>query len=156
MELKLDRDTTWNLTDMFADDAAWEVQMAQVGQLGRSLPPARDRPRGRPPRCWRRCGANDELGLLGRSARSTAECRFHTDMAAAKGKEMVGRLEILFTRIGEADSLSRAGADALRRENFDRFCAEEPALEGYRRMMEDLFDRGDHLLDDAGEAMLTR
>ena len=156
MELKLDRDTTWNLTDMFADDAAWEVQMAQVGQLGEKLAARKGSAAGSAAALLETLRRNDELGLLGAQCAIYAECRFHTDMAAAKGKEMVGRLEILFTRIGEQTAFLEPELMRCGRENFDRFCAEEPALEGYRRMMEDLFDRGDHLLDDAGEAMLTR
>ncbi len=156
MELKLDRDTTWNLTDMFADDAAWEAQMAQVGQLGEKLAARKGSAAGSAAALLETLRRNDELGLLGAQCAIYAECRFHTDMAAAKGKEMVGRLEILFTRIGEQTAFLEPELMRCGRENFDRFCAEEPALEGYRRMMEDLFDRGDHLLDDAGEAMLTR
>ena len=119
MELKLDRDTTWNLTDMFADDAAWEVQMAQVGQLGEKLAARKGSAAGSAAALLETLRRNDELGLLGAQCAIYAECRFHTDMAAAKGKEMVGRLEILFTRIGEQTAflepeLMRCGRGELR------------------------------------------
>ena len=156
MELKIDKDMSWNLSDMFADDAAWEKQMQEVRALGEALAARKGKAAEDAPALLETLQLSDELNLKGGQCAVYAECRFHTDMSAARGKEMTGQLQILFTELGERIAFLEPELMRCGRERFDAFCGECPQLSLYRRMMEDLFDRADHLLDDAGEALLTR
>ena len=56
MELKISENTSWNLADMFADDAAWEKQMEEVRALGASLAARKGKAAETRRRCSRRCG----------------------------------------------------------------------------------------------------
>ena len=156
MELKISENTSWNLADMFADDAAWEKQMEEVRALGASLAARKGRVAENAQALLETLRLSDELNCKGGQCAVYAECRFHTDMSAARGKEMTGQLQILFTRLGEEIAFLEPELMRCGRAQFETFCETCPELALYRRMMEDLFDRADHLLDDAGEALLTR
>ncbi|HIV86935.1 MAG TPA: oligoendopeptidase F [Candidatus Pygmaiobacter gallistercoris] len=156
MDLKIKQDKSWNLADMFADDAAWEKQMQKVAALGEKLAARKGRAAADAQSLLETLRLSDELNCKGGQCAVYAECRFHTDMSAARGKEMNGQLQILFTRLGEQTAFLEPELMRCGREQFENFCSDCPDLALYRRMMEDLFDRADHLLDDAGEALLTR
>lgn len=69
---------------------------------------------------------------------------------------MVGKLEVLFTALGEQTAFLAPELMQYSYAEFERYCAACPQLRVYDQLARDFFDRKEHVLDDVGEAMLTR
>ena len=154
--MKLNSDKTWNLADMFPDDAAWERQMEVVRALGAQLAARKGHAADSAAALLETATLYDSLNCKGAQCAVYAECRFHTDMASPQGKEMVGKLEVLFTALGEQTAFLAPELMQYSYAEFERYCAACPQLRVYDQLARDFFDRKEHVLDDVGEAMLTR
>ena len=154
--MKLNSDKTWNLADMFPDDAAWERQMEEVRALGAQLAARKGHAADSAAALLETATLYDSLNCKGAQCAVYAECRFHTDMASPQGKEMVGKLEVLFTALGEQTAFLAPELMQYSYADFERYCAACPQLRVYDQLARDFFDRREHVLDDVGEAMLTR
>ena len=154
--MKLNSDKTWNLADMFPDDAAWERQMEEVRALGAQLAARKGHAADSAAALLETATLYDSLNCKGAQCAVYAECRFHTDMASPQGKEMVGKLEVLFTALGEQTAFLAPELMQYSYAEFERYCAACPQLRVYDQLARDFFDRKEHVLDDVGEAMLTR
>ena len=105
--MKLNSDSTWDLADMFPDDAAWERQMEEVRALGAQLAARRGHAADSAGALMETAALYDSLNCKGAQCAVYAECRFHTDMSSPRGKEMVGKLETCSRRWGSRRLFSR-------------------------------------------------
>ncbi len=84
-----------------------------------------------------------------------ANQKLHEDMANAKYQEMSGRMQILASRVSQAGAWLEPEVLALPREVLDGYMASEE-LFGYRRFLEQITRRREHILDAQTEALLSR
>ena len=84
-----------------------------------------------------------------------ANQKLHEDMANAKYQEMSGRMQILASRVSQAGAWLEPEVLALPREVLDGYMASEELL-GYRRFLEQITRRREHILDAQTEALLSR
>jgi len=150
------QERTWNLADMFTDDAAWEKQLQEVRELGAQLASRRGHAADSAAALLATAQLYEQLNCRAAQCAVYAECRFHTDMSRADAKQMVGKTEMLFTALGEQTAFLAPELMQYDLAVFESYCAVQPELAAYRRMAEDFFARKEHVLDDAGEAQLAR
>lgn len=156
MQQSENQNQNWDLTEMFADDAAWAAQMEQVERLCAQLAARRGQAAQDGPGLLQTARLYEQMNCAAAQCAVYAECRFHTDMSCPQGKEMVGRLELLFTRIGEQTAYLAPELMQYSYEDFKRYAAECPELSVYEPYARDFFARKEHLLDAQGEMLLTR
>ena len=146
---------TWALEDFFASDEAWEEALATVaedqtylssfaGQLGASAEKLLAY-------LTRMEHVDDKAGLLANYCMRKAD----QDTRVAKYQAMSGKFMSVIVGLGAACSFETPEILAIPDETLERFYAEEPGLERYRRYLTSSRRRKEHILSPAEEKLLA-
>jgi len=144
-----------NLAELYPDVAAWNADAAKVeaqlkefagcrGQLGKSA--AR----------LLQCASleSDFSKRFGRLAAYANELLAH-DTGEASSMELMQKLSVLETAIGEATAFEAPEILKVGRARIDAFMKQEPKLAIYRHPFDDALRRAPHTLDAKGEQILA-
>ena len=85
-----------------------------------------------------------------------ASCNFDQDMSNGAAKERWGRFLNLNASMEERMAFLVPELMQCDMDTFNAYCKEEPELERYRHLAEDIFSRKEHVLDTNGEEILSR
>ena len=140
---------TWNLDDLFASDEAWEAELATLAEDRAYLTSFAGK-----------LGSNPEhlLAYLTRMEQTDAKASLLGSYCMRKADQdtgnttyqaMAGRFRSTVIALGAACSFETPELMAISDETMDRFYAEKPDLERYRRYLTDLRRRKDHVLSPA-------
>ena len=146
---------TWNLGDLFADDAAWTEAYEEAktypamaakyqGKLGSDAKTLLEMLR-----------MEDEIGLKLEKLHSYASCHSDEDTANAKYQDMRGKAVAMYVGFGSAMAYATPEIMAIPEETLNRFYAEEPALETYRRSLYQIRRMKEHILSAECERLLA-
>ncbi len=146
---------TWDLRDIFPDDEAWfaeyralltvpEEIAAYMGTLGESA--------GRL-LAWLKF--SDEIGVRTEKLLGYASCKSDQDIADGGYQDMRSKAMACYVAIAGAASFSTPELLAIPDETLDRFYAECPALETYRRTLTQVRRMREHILSPAEEKLLA-
>ncbi len=147
---------TWNLADLFVDDAAWTAARDAVtaripeleafrGRLGVSAAVLHQA-------LELRMDLSRDLGKV----RSYASQLEDQDSRVSKAQEMNGSVSRISVNLRTAASWMRPEILALGREKVMGFVAAEPKLEPYRIHLDDILRYAPHTLSTAEEAIMAR
>ncbi|MDE6281271.1 MAG: oligoendopeptidase F, partial [Oscillospiraceae bacterium] len=146
---------TWNTADIYPTDEAWEKEFDETQALARTLP--------------------SYAGRLGESAKTLYEyltlawqvsdqlmklynyaaLRQDEDTRVAQYQAMAGKAMSLFVEVNSATAFETPELLKLPAETLERFYADEPGLELYRRYFTVIQDKKEHILSDAEEKLLA-
>jgi oligoendopeptidase F len=146
----------WDLTDLYATTDDWEAAFSDLE--------------------YRLENVNQYRGTLGESASHMAEAltyisdsykelirvyiytslRQDADQRVAEEQTRFGRAMQLYTNWGEATSWMNPEILALGSETVNRFQAEEPALDDFEFMLQDILRMAPYTLDERTEAILAQ
>lgn len=146
---------TWALTDLYGSDAEWheDFQWNQdylkfvkgyQGRLGESAQLLYN---------WLQLG--DEMSLIFEHLAVYAFRRADEDTRAAKPQEMCAQLTNFMTQLNTATAFETNEILAIPDEKLEQFYKEVPALEGYRRHLDEIRRRRAHILSPAEERLLA-
>ena len=146
---------TWALTDLYGSDAEWheDFQWNQdylkyvkgyQGRLGESAQLLYN---------WLQLG--DEMSLIFEHLAVYAFRRADEDTRATKPQEMCAQLTNFMTQLNTATAFETNEILAIPDEKLEQFYKEVPALEGYRRHLEEIRRRRAHILSPAEERLLA-
>ncbi|MBQ5973956.1 MAG: oligoendopeptidase F, partial [Oscillospiraceae bacterium] len=146
---------TWNLGDMFADDAAWLAEYealktypariaALKGTLGRSAADLLAFFR-----------LDDELELRLSPFYGYASCKSDEDTGNGVYQDFRSKASGTLVALSSAGAYADAEIMAIPDETLERFFAEEPALAVYRRPLDRIRRRAAHILSPAEETLLA-
>ncbi len=146
---------TWALTDLYGSDAEWheDFQWNQdylkfvkgyQGRLGESAQLLYN---------WLQLG--DEMSLIFEHLAVYAFRRADEDTRAAKPQEMCAQLTNFMTQLNTATAFETNEILAILDEKLEQFYKEVPALEGYRRHLDEIRRRRAHILSPAEERLLA-
>ena len=146
---------TWDLADIFADDAAWQAEYeafktvpekvaAFAGKLGAS---AAD--------LLAFFKQEDELTVRLTKLYGYASCKSDQDTANGTYQDMRAKAISTLVAIGSAAAFSTPEIMAIPDETLDRFYREQPELEVYRRSIYGIRRRRVHILTPAEEKLLA-
>lgn len=152
---EIDPKDTWNLSDIYPSDEAWEKDFEKVadlpdkytsyaGKLGSSAETLLDFMR-----------FDDEITVLIDNLYNYAQRKSDEDTADTKYQAMVGRLMSAFVKIGSAASFVAPEITAIADDTLEGFYKECKDLELYRRALDMLRRCKDHVLSDAEEKLLA-
>ena len=151
---EIDQSLTWDLTQIFADDAAWEEAYHEAVATVQTVPAVK--------------------GTLGKSAEDLKKgldvlydamhkaelvyvytmLRKSLDNGDAKSQEMSGRAMMLFTRLSAAAAFLEPEILAINGDVLAGYLKED-CLAGYRHIVEDIGRARPHTLDEEKEKMLA-
>ena len=146
---------TWNLKDMFESDQAWMAEYETMkefpakiaafqGTLARS---AQDL------LAWFRL--QDEIELRLSVLMGYASCKGDEDTGHSFYQDVRGKAMNVYVSIASAAAFATPEIMAISDETLDRFYAEQPELETYRRSLYQIRRRKDHILSPAEERLLA-
>ena len=146
---------TWNLKDMFESDQAWMAEYeamkefpakiaAFLGTLARS---AQDL------LAWFRL--QDEIELRLSVLMGYASCKGDEDTGNSFYQDVRGKAMNVYVSIASAAAFATPEIMAIADETLDRFYAQQPELETYRRSLYQIRRRKDHILSPAEERLLA-
>ena len=146
---------TWNLKDMFESDQAWMAEYEAMkefpakiaafqGTLARS---AQDL------LAWFRL--QDEIELRLGVLMGYASCKGDEDTGNSFYQDVRGKAMNVYVSIASAAASATAEIMAIADETLDRFYAQQPELETYRRSLYQIRRRKDHILSPAEERLLA-
>ena len=146
---------TWNLKDMFESDQAWMAEYEAMkefpakiaafqGTLARS---AQDL------LAWFRL--QDELELRLSVLMGYASCKGDEDTGNSFYQDVRGKAMNVYVSIASAAAFATPEIMAIADETLDRFYAQQPELETYRRSLYQIRRRKDHILSPAEERLLA-
>ena len=146
---------TWDLTDIYADDKAWEADADRAMALAEKIAGMEGK-------------AAADAGTLLQVMALYAECMERTyavysyammrndeDTAESAGQELVFKAQSLETRIGEKLAFLQPEILALEEGVLERYFAEEPGLAPYRAAIRDMVRLKAHSLDKETERLLA-
>ena len=146
---------TWALTDLYGSDAEWheDFQWNQdylkyvkgyQGRLGESAQLLYN---------WLQLG--DEMSLIFEHLAVYAFRRADEDTRATEPQEMCAQLTNFMTQLNTATAFETNEILAIPDEKLEQFYKEVPALEGYRRHLDEIRRRRAHILSPAEERLLA-
>ena len=146
---------TWALTDLYGSDAEWheDFQWNQdylkfvkgyQGRLGESAQLLYN---------WLQLG--DEMRLIFEHLAVYAFRRADEDTRATEPQEMCAQLTNFMTQLNTATAFETNEILAIPDEKLEQFYKDNPALEGYRRHLDEIRRRRAHILSPAEERLLA-
>lgn len=149
------RDNCWSVEDIFPDDAAWEAEFQSCQELPERIAAYRG---------TLGAGGAALLEYLVFSEQTDARLdnlfiyallRHDEDTTNTVYQAMHGRCSSFSVRLKSAESFAYPELTAIPEEDLDRFYAEEPGLEKYRRYLTKTRRVREHILSQAEEDLLA-
>ena len=145
----------WAIHDIYATDELWEEDLqkakdlipsvsAFAGKLGESAQNLLDYMK-----------LTEEISVLADALGNYAMRRSDEDARVSKYQAMVGSLMSTYVALNAASSFSTPEIMAISDETMEQFYAQQPALERYRRYLNDIRRRRAHVLTPAEEKLLA-
>lgn len=145
----------WAIHDIYATDELWEADLekakaltpriaAFAGKLGQSAQELLDYMK-----------LQEEIALLADALGNYAMRRSDEDARVSKYQAMVGQLMSTYVGLNAAGSFATPEIMAIEDETMEKFYAEQPELERYRRALNDIRRRRAHVLTPAEEKLLA-
>ncbi len=146
---------TWNTADIFPSDEAWETAYASAqamiphlaayaGTLGASAQNLLG---------YTEKMVETELAVM--ALANYAQRKYDQDTRVSEYQAMAGKAMSLYVAIGGATAFDTPELLAIDDETMERFYAEEPKLEQYRRYYTVQREKREHTLSDAEEKLLA-
>ena len=146
---------TWNLKDMFESDQAWMAEYEAMKEFpakiaafqGTLACSAQDL------LAWFRL--QDEIELRLGVLMGYASCKGDEDTGNSFYQDVRGKAMNVYVSIASAAAFATPEIMAIADETLDRFYAQQPELETYRRSLYQIRRRKDHILSPAEERLLA-
>lgn len=146
---------TWDLRDLFESDEAWEAENEALKAMPARFGEFEGRLGESAATLLAYCRLNDEADLHLSKLYGYASCKSDQDTANGVYQNMRGKAMGTLVAISSAGAFASSELMAISDETLDRFFAEEPALEEYRRTLYKIRRRAAHILSPAEETLLA-
>ena len=148
-------ENTWNLSDMFESDDAWYAENDSLRRLLPTIETFRGKLSESAESLLSYFRLSDELSARLNKLYCYAGCKSDQDTADSKYLDMKGKAVSTYTAVAGADAFARPEIIAIPEETLERFYAQCPELEQYRRALYMLRRRNAHILSAAEEKLLA-
>ena len=146
---------TWDLRDMFPDDEAWAAELAALTKTPAEIAAFAGTLGERPGRLLDWLKLSDELGVRIEKLVGYASCKGDQDTADSFYQDMRSKAVACYVSIAGASAFATPELLSIPDKTLDRFYAECPALETYRRSLTRIRRMKDHVLSPAEERLLA-
>lgn len=146
---------TWDLTDIFPDDDAWTAELKALAEAPAQIAAFAGTLGERPGRLLDWLKLSDELGVRMEKLMGYANCKGDQDIADGFYQDMRSKAVACYVAIAGAGAFATPELLAIPDETLDRFYAECPALETYRRSLTRIRRMKEHILSPAEERLLA-
>ena len=153
---EIDSKYKWDLSSMFPSDEAFEAGLEELKAYGPKLLAFKGKISTSAQALLEFLQLEDQMNLLLYKIINYAERKSDEDTRVAKFQAYVANATSAYTQVGEATSWFAAELLAIPAESVEKFYAEVPALEFYRRKLNKILNQREHTLSAEEEALLAR
>ena len=153
---EIDSKYKWDLSSMFPGDEAFEAGLEELKAYCPKLLAFKGKISTSAQALLEFLQLEDKMTLLLYKIINYAERKSDEDTRVAKYQAYVANATSAYTQVGEATSWFAAELLAIPAESVEKFYAEVPALEFYRRKLNKILNQREHTLSAEEEALLAR
>ena len=153
---EIDSKYKWDLSSMFPSDEAFEAGLEELKAYCPKLLAFKGKISTSSQALLEFLQLEDQMNLLLYKIINYAERKSDEDTRVAKYQAYVANATSAYTQVGEATSWFAAELLAIPAESVEKFYAEVPALEFYRRKLNKILNQREHTLSAEEEALLAR
>lgn len=153
---EIDSKYKWDLSSMFPSDEAFEAGLEELKAYCPKLLAFKGKISTSAQALLEFLQLEDQMTLLLYKIINYAERKSDEDTRVAKYQAYVANATSVYTQVGEATSWFAAELLAIPAESVEKFYAEVPALEFYRRKLNKILNQREHTLSAEEEALLAR
>lgn len=153
---EIDSKYKWDLSSMFPSDEAFEAGLEELKAYCPKLLVFKGKISTSAQALLEYLQLEDQMNLLLYKIINYAERKSDEDTRVAKYQAYVANATSAYTQVGEATSWFAAELLAIPAESVEKFYAEVPALEFYRRKLNKILNQREHTLSAEEEALLAR
>ena len=153
---EIDSKYKWDLSSMFPSDEAFEAGLEELKAYCPKLLAFKGKISTSAQALLEFLQLEDQMNLLLYKIINYAERKSDEDTRVAKCQAYVANATSAYTQVGEATSWFAAELLAIPAESVEKFYAEVPALEFYRRKLNKILNQREHTLSAEEEALLAR
>lgn len=153
---EIDSKYKWDLSSMFPSDEAFEAGLEELKAYCPKLLAFKGKIFTSAQALLEYLQLEDQMTLLLYKIINYAERKSDEDTRVAKYQAYVANATSVYTQVGEATSWFAAELLAIPAESVEKFYAEVPALEFYRRKLNKILNQREHTLSAEEEALLAR
>ena len=153
---EIDSKYKWDLSSMFPSDEAFEAGLEELKAYCPKLLAFKGKISTSAQALLEFLQLEDQMTLLLYKIINYAERKSDEDTRVAKYQAYVANATSAYTQVGEAISWFAAELLAIPAESVEKFYAEVPALEFYRRKLNKILNQREHTLSAEEEALLAR
>lgn len=145
----------WAIHDIYATDELWEADLQKAKDLIPTVSAFAGKLGGPAQNLLDYMKLTEEIAVLADALGNYAMRRSDEDARVSKYQAMVGSLMSTCVALGSASSFSTPEIMAISDETMEKFYAELPELERYRRYLNNIRRRRAHVLTPAEEKLLA-
>ncbi len=146
---------TWDLRDIFPNDEAWSAELKALTETPAEIAAFAGTLGERPGRLLDWLKLSDGLGVRMEKLMGYASCKGDQDIADGFYQDMRSKAVACYVGIAGASAFATPELLSIPDETLDRFYAECPALETYRRSLTRIRRMKEHTLSPAEERLLA-
>lgn len=145
----------WAIHDIYATDELWEADLQKAKDLIPTVSAFAGKLGGSAQNLLDYMKLTEEIAVLADALGNYAMRRSDEDARVSKYQAIVGSLMSTYVALEAASSFSTPEIMAISDETMEKFYAEQPALERYRRYLNNIRRRRAHVLTPAEEKLLA-
>ena len=146
----------WNMKDMFATDELWEEEAQQLLDLAKEIEQYRGRLSESAATLLEFFKKTDEMDYHAERVIVYAGQKYHEDTAVSKYQGYSAKADTISVAISSAMSFMQPEVLAMDEAALEQFFKEEPELEHYRRMVEQILRDKEHTRSSEVEEILAQ
>ena len=152
---EVDERFKWAINDIYATDELWNEDLEKLKGYIDKLPSYKGRLSQSADVLYEYLQMCDEISVLGDSLINYAQRKSDEDTTVAKYQNMIGLAMNTFMLINSVGSFETPELIAIPQDRLDKMFAQKKELELYRRKLELVRNKKDHVLSEAEERILA-
>ena len=146
----------WNMQDMFASDELWEEEAQLLLDMAKEMAGYKGRLFESAATLLEFFKKTDEVDYHAERVIVYANQKYHEDTAVSKYQAFCAKAESIAVAVGSAKSFMEPELLAMDEAVLEQFYKDEPGLEHYRRMVDEIYREKEHTLSAEMEEVLAQ
>ena len=146
----------WNMQDLFATDELWEEEAKQLQELAKEIAQYQGRLSESAATLLAFLKKSDELDFHAERVIVYANQKYHEDTAVSKYQGYAAKADSIGVEISSAVAFMSPEILSMDEAVLEQFYKDEPELEHYRRMLDNILRKKEHIRSAEVEAVLAQ
>lgn len=145
----------WSIEDIYANDELWEEDYKKAKEYADKTLGFKGKLCSSAEKLLEYCRMDDELTVLLDKLMNYAQRKSDEDTRISKYQDMSNRLGMLFVALSDASSFAAPEIISISDETLEKFLDEQPELKLYKRALERIRIRREHILSENEERIIA-